>query len=382
VVLIGIGAAVWWEPAELWWLGRGPVVGLEGFVRDHPTSTAGAEALAERYVRDGRGEDAVRALTPLVDAAPENPDARILLARALLLTGNARDAYAHLQVVLGSLDPDNPDAHWWLGQIYERTDRAAEAYDQYLAVSRRRPHDSAALVRLGAIAFADDRPTVAEEFFRRALAAAPRDAEPLARLAEVRFRLGHPDESAALARRALAVDSRSARANFWLGRSLLALGRSEDTAAAEAAFRRAIATGVDTSTTRFFLAKLLRQAGRPADAERELEENVREDPLHRDSFYDLALCARGLGHHARADQAMRRFRVLQKIDEESSPLEYQVRTHPESSPMRLTLARFYAGHGRADLARREVDRVLKQDPSNAQARALDRALGPHPQPTL
>jgi tetratricopeptide (TPR) repeat protein len=306
----------------------------------------------------------------------------VLLARALLQTDQIPAAYAHLQLVLHTLRPDDADARWWLGQLLERTGRSDEAYDQYEQLLAKHPRDVRTLIQLSNLSVLYGRMTVAEAFLRRATQADPRSGPAAAQLAEILFRLGRADEAAAEARRALQLEPGLRRANYWLGRSLLVLDARAHGAEAEKALRAVVASGVDTASAHYYLAKLLRQQGRTADAAHELELNTRENPLHKDSFYDLALCERELGHGPAADAAMKRFKALQALDEVSSQLEYRVWADPKDVTARLKLARFYLEHQRPDLARPQVEAVLRLDATNAEARRLNAQIQAHPEPPL
>jgi len=372
VVVVALLAAgyTWREPLTLAWLRRGPVDGLERYAARNPESTEAAAVLARVYLASGRPEDAVTVLSPVSDRHPENASIRVLLARALYELGKTTAAYAHLQVVVNTLDPDNDEARWWLGQVQERAGRTDEAYDTYEALVRRTPKHMLALIRLGALATVDGRYSVAEEFYRRAVAAAPGNSEAASRHAEILFRLGRAEEAAAEARRAVQLAPDASRGNFWLGRSLLVLDARGHGAEAEAALRKAADRSEKPYEARYFLAKLLRQLGRTEEAIQELERNTRENPLHQNSFYDLALYTRSLGQTQRAEQAMSRFRTLSSLDDLGRQLETQVAAAPSDLQARLRLARFYLKTQRPDLARGQVDQILRQNPDQAEARRL------------
>lgn len=387
LLLVGLGLLVlalwsWKEPLELHQAQKGGLPSLERYAAEHPESAAATRSLAEAYVEAGRPQEAVTRLTPWVERTPEDVPGRVLLARALLQSGETQGAYAHLQVVLSTLKPDDADARWWLGRVLERSGRSSEAYDQYETLLTKHPKHVPALLQLASLSVLDGRMTVAESFLRRATAADPRSAPAAAQLAEILFRLGRADDAANEARRALKLDPGNRKGSYWLGRSLLVLDAHAHGAEAEQALRRVIASGVDTGPARYHLAKLLQQQGRTAEAAAELKTNTRENRLHKDSFYDLALCERRLGHTADAEAAMKRFRALQALDEVSSQLEYRVWADPRDSRTRVKLARFYLDHQRPDLARPQVEAVLKQDPKHEAASRLLTQIQAHPEPAL
>jgi tetratricopeptide (TPR) repeat protein len=374
MALLGLALWVWREPVELWRLRQAPAAEVSAYAAQHPDSLDAARAAGAASLRDGHTPEAVELLTPAVERFPGDSRLRVLLARALLESGRLPEAYAQLQVVLSTVSPDDPDARWWLGQLLERTDRHSEAYDQYEALLRKQPKHAPALRRLGALSLRDGRFSAAEDALRRAVAADPRSAEAAAEYAEILFRRGKAEQAASEARRALQLEPHQRRASYWLGRSLLVLDARAHGPEAEAALRDVIRTGVDTAAARYFLAKLQQQQGRIAEAAQELRTNTREYPHHKDSFYDLALCERQLGHAAEATTAMRRFRELQAVEQASAQLEYRVWADPKDVSARLKLARFYLDKHRPDLARPQLEQVLRQAPGQPEARKLSARL--------
>lgn len=381
VVALLAGGYTWREPLTLTWLRRGPVEGLERYAAQNPESLEAVETLAGAYLSSGRPADAARVLPPIVERHPDHATARVLLAHALFELGRTGEAYGHLQVVLNTLDRENAEARWWLGQVQERSGRTTEAYDTYEALVRRQPKHVSALMRLGALATGDGRYSVAEEFFRRAVAAAPSNADAAGRHAEILFRLGRAEEAASEARRAVRLAPEGSRGNFWLGRSLLVLDARGYGVEAEAALRKAVSRSEQPYEARYFLAKLLRKLGRTEEAIQELEQNTRENPLHQNSFYDLALYARSVGQTQRAEQAMSRFRWLSTLDDQGRHLEYRVWAAPNDLQARLRLTRFYLKGQRPDLARPQVEQILRLDPHQAEARRMMQQLTAQPDPS-
>jgi tetratricopeptide (TPR) repeat protein len=290
--------------------------------------------------------------------------------------------YAHLQVAVNALRPADASPHWWLGQALERAERVEEARQQYEAALRFDPRHGGALLHLGQLAGVSGQLTEAESLFRRAVKAAPGSPQAAAALAEVLLRLGHPAEAAAEARRAVKLAPESVKANFWLARSLHALDIGRYETEAEAAYRKAAAGSTDKAEPRYHLAQLLRQRGRIREAMEELQTTLNENRLHKNSYHELALCARALGERERAAAATRRFRELDRLDLEGSQLEYRVWAEPENRARRLALARFYVKHGRPDLARPQVERILRRNPRDSEARTLAAQIAAHPEPTL
>lgn len=381
-LLLLLCAWVWREPAELWVLRRGPLEGLQGYVARHPDSTEGAAALAHAYLAAGRPAEAAGTLSPLVERYPTDAALRVLLGRALLEAGDGARAYAHLQVAQHELGANDADTHWWLGQAEERAGRGEPAQAHYREVLRKQPGHVGALLKLARYAEGAGQYTEAREYYRAVLRQEHHFAAAAAGLAEAEYRLGRLPESLAAARIALAASPNDARANLWLARALQATDPGQRGAEAEAAYRRAISAGAEKYTARYYLAQLLREQGKTAEALAELETNVRENPLHAASYYDLALCARILGLPARAASANRTFERLNRLALHSSQLEYRVRVNPDDTALRLKLAQLLVENGRPDLARPHVERVLRTNPRDPEALRLSARIAAHPQPSL
>ena len=388
-LLLGFGLAlvlvagwVWREPAELWFLRRGSVSGLESYQQQNPDSTAVTSALAEAYLRADRSQDAVRVLTPLVDRRPEDSELRTLLGRSLLAAGDTVHAYGQLKVVVETLHDTSADALWWLGQTEERLDHGDAAFACYQRVIQKAPRHVPALLRLAHASAVAEQFTEAYEYDRRALQADPRSEPAAAGLSEMEFRLGKLSEALTHARAAVKLQPQDSNANLWLGRALLAVDSQRYADEAEAAFRRSVEGSPQKYVPRLYLARLLRERGRMAEAESALEENVRENPLHEESYYELALCARALGHHDRATSALAHFRRLNRLSLESAQLESRVKVSPADPELRLRLARFFVRNGRPDLARPHVERLLRNHPGDRDALRLQEEIARHPEPTL
>jgi predicted Zn-dependent protease len=380
--LLLVALWTWREPLQLWTLRRGPVAGLERYVASNRDSRAGVRALGEAYLREGRPREAVQLLDPMVSRYPADAALRTLLGQALLHAGQPDLAYAHLQLAVNALQAEDPAARWWLGQALERENKADAARQQYEAILQRHPRHFDALMRLGQLAQRDSQLTDAERYYRRAIAVQRQSGPAAVGLAEVLFRLGRLDEAVAEARRAVRLAPQEAQGYLWLGRALQARAAEGDTPAAEAAYREAVRRGGDKVTARYYLAQLLREQGRAAEALAELEANLQENSLHPPSYYELSLCARSLGQKARAEAAMARFRKLSTLENQSAELEYRVWVDPKNVALRLSLARFYFTNGRPDLARPQVERILRDAPDNPEARRLSAQIAAHPEPTL
>lgn len=381
-VLLALAALVWREPVELAFVRRQPLSVQEEYSRRHPDSPAAAVLLAEAYLAVDRWQEARVLLSGAVERYPERAELRTLLARALFSEGNGQAAYGHLQVAVRSLGADDADTWHWLGRVEAAAGKVLEAQRHFEEALRKSPRHLPTLLLLARDAKASDRFSEAESYFRAALEADRNSAAAAVGLAEMSYRRRTPAEAVAAARRAVALAPHDPEANLWLARSLQAMDNPQSTREAESAYRTAIQASREKWTPRFHLAQLLRETGRVAEAEKELELNVQENPLHDVSFYELSLCARAQGHNERAQSAMQRFKKLNRLSLASAQYEYQLRISPRDVPLRLKLAQLYFRNGRPDLARPQVEQILRQDPKQSEAQKLADQIAAHPEPSL
>lgn len=196
--------------------------------------------LGSAFRRQGKSREAVIALNGLLRVFPRAAPAQYELGMALADAGDTQRAMAALRTAVG-VDPSLADAWRALGALmYEAgEERAAEkAYDHYHLAMVRDPK-----LRPAAVALYSGRLTGAE-----------------ALLAQI-----------------LASDADNVTAHSLMGETLTRLGRS---AQAGAAFERALELDPDDDEIRLRLARSLALQGRPAEALPHLERLLATDPTN------------------------------------------------------------------------------------------------------
>jgi Flp pilus assembly protein TadD len=124
---------------------------------------------------------------------------------------------------------------------------------------------------------------------RRALELSPENPFLLVNAGDAALRAGDLPAAHQACTRAIAVRPTLAPAHTCQGIALARQGRVD---AAEAAFRRALALDQEGPESRFNLAVLLAQTGRPAPALRLLSENAAAHPTHTPTRHTLDLLRR------------------------------------------------------------------------------------------
>jgi tetratricopeptide (TPR) repeat protein len=278
--------------------------------------------LPERHVRlttepDGRADIVIEGT---VQRTPED---------GLRVIASAIDADSDLQI--WSETYERP-SEWTDGIAIETAHRVALALARrYLPPPKREPTlmtraSSKALEPYRrARAERDQDPITAERFFEQALAAEPRFPEALSGLADIageRMLAGPPPLRAGAARRAAdyarrAIALQPCNAEAWSMRGLIALQYDYDLAAAEDAFRRAIACDAEYAVAHFNLAAALASRGKFNEALRAYSIARQLDPA---SFAVHPMEARIHLYARRFDDALARYRESLAVSREAPPL--------------------------------------------------------------
>jgi tetratricopeptide (TPR) repeat protein len=175
------------------------------------------------------------AMLSLMVVAPKSARVHELMALELAKHGHAAEAIENFRVAL-KIDPQLPGLHYELAEMLNASsDGREEAENEYKKALALNPFDEASERRLGDIAAQKDDLKEAYQRYSRAVQLRPDDAEANLGLAKALMSMGEPEKAEQLLQRALQLDPTSAVAHFRL-------------------------------------STLYRQAGRTADAKRELEQ--------------------------------------------------------------------------------------------------------------
>jgi len=192
----------------------------------------------------------------------------------------------------------------------------------------------------------------ARSTLERAVTLDPHDAEPFTRLGMVQRDLGALDEARAAFERALDLDPRSAEA--WCGLGLLLA--QQESPAAEAALRRALALEPDQPESNAALGRFQELRGERAAAEASYRAAVGVNPDYVDGLFALgAFLAESAPEEA--------LRALERVVALRPPPRPHVRAY-------LACARLYLARGEREVPRRLLAAVLAFNPAQGEARAL------------
>jgi tetratricopeptide (TPR) repeat protein len=186
-------------------------------------------------LRDGDAAGAVAALEEAVELDPSSSRAQYYLGVARIRLGRIEDAIPALERARELAPTRNPAVLYELGTAYLKAGRFEEAASALFAASRLAPADSAIRLQLGFAHYKLVEGEKARDEFLGVIANEPGNA----------------------------------LAHFYLGLSEAALGKIDT---AQTSFRRALELKPDLVEAHLALAQTLSQAGRYAEAERELED--------------------------------------------------------------------------------------------------------------
>ncbi|MBC7545996.1 MAG: glycosyltransferase [Candidatus Sericytochromatia bacterium] len=178
--------------------------------------------LAENLLATGQAETALAVLSLAVETTtPEaRPDARVALAKALRMTGNADAAVALLH-----RDPDHPAAREELWLLYLQQDRWLDLEQAATARLAIAPADHRALAFRGVARLRTGQPATAAIDLRAAIAGQPGDADSWNNLGLVAMSQQNPGEAEQAFRQAGALQPQDPTP--WLNLARLALHRQD-----------------------------------------------------------------------------------------------------------------------------------------------------------
>jgi Flp pilus assembly protein TadD len=220
------------------------------------------------YWANVQDDKSIEQLEIAIRLNPRDERSRLSLARVLSSTGRDADAERILQETI-QVWPDSALAHWWLGSIYDRTNRLADAHREFmLAVPSAVAGRAQFFTKIGQLATtaADIRGAV--DAFERSVSANLNDPEAHKRLAGAFMLQDLTDEVFVELVAALLIDPRDAGAYTGIGQVHVNAGRYDE---AVPPLRRALELSPDYTEARYALATALMRLGKTEEATRELE---------------------------------------------------------------------------------------------------------------
>jgi tetratricopeptide (TPR) repeat protein len=351
-------------------LQRMDVATLRAWTERRPDDAPGHFYLALTLGRAGDRNGAQRELERALELDPGLSSARWRLARMQATAGQA-DAAARLLREGLRLDPSAAPLHAELGRLDERSSsfrQAAVAWERAAALA---PRDAEAWYHLGRCRMSLNDDTGALAAYRRAAALSPGSATVEKALGAALRLQRQYGEAERHSRRALALAPTDPEAQLGLARLLW--DRDGPTPEAQASLKRAVDLQPQNPLLRYSLATLERERGHLDAAAREYRETLRLlerappppaasdwdererwlSQLEGPHFY-LAQILRQSGRAAEADRHLACFRRISDYRNRARQLVVRLANRPGDAALRRELARLHAAHRAPHLAEVEV----------------------------
>jgi thioredoxin-like negative regulator of GroEL len=205
-------------------------------------------------------------------------DERSPLASAAQLAQDGRhlDAERALRAIVTAW-PESGVAHWWLGRVYENTNRIADARQEYeMVVSVALTGGASIQASIGRLAFLEGNFARANEAFEQRLRLTPNDPAAHRDLATIYLAQDRIEAALEQLGTLVSMVPRDAEAHAAIGRIRLEAGNHAE---AIVELKRALALTPTLHEARYALALALKRAGREDESAREMElfERARRD---------------------------------------------------------------------------------------------------------
>jgi Tfp pilus assembly protein PilF len=213
--------------------------------------------LARALLRQGKPDEAMRAFRVAIMLEPARADAHASLGVALAAQGKMDEAIVCFQRAI-QLDPQFVPAYIHLGTALQQKGKIAEAEALLRKALALEPRAAEAHARLGGLMAAVGKMAEANACFRKAIELDPQNPAFHLHLGTVLHRSGKVDEAIACFRKALQLDPRFAPAHVNLGHALLGKGQLDE---AIACFRKALELQPDLMPAKKALEAALKAKG-------------------------------------------------------------------------------------------------------------------------
>jgi putative PEP-CTERM system TPR-repeat lipoprotein len=388
---------------------------LEAAHRRDPGNARHAQALAMLYLRQGQGKLAVSVAQGLAQALPEQANVQHLLGMAQAAAGDAKAARAAFERAL-QLEPRALEPQVSLARLDAQTGQLDAAERRLMGLVERNDNAVDPLIELARIAQRRGKTEDAARWLERAAGVAPqRDVRASFALVDVLLQRGDaaravsaatqlvarvPEDPAALQAQALAFlaagDPKSARqplvqasrrqqpdATLLTDIANLQI-RADDLPSATYTLEKALQAQRDHPPALLLMASLDLRSGQPDKAEARWRQLLAVRPRSAATHHLAADIAMARRQPAKALEALRKAHEVQpstatvmrlfihQVQQGASPAalslaEGWLAKRPQDAAVRQALANQQAATGQWAAARQNYDKLLQQQPRNADA---------------
>jgi tetratricopeptide (TPR) repeat protein len=336
--------------------------------------------VAEIDLADRRPKDALAYAVEALEIDPSNPKGRLLLVRALQLSGRIAEAKSELGLLLKD-SPDYRDARIQMGYVHIDERKYVQAETMFRSLLRPGQDDTDAMAGLVQVLFLRKQPARALEELKSEVARSSRATGMKLLLADVAMRAGESDlalrqytDLIGLGIRTVEIYASAAQIHYRSGRLEEAI----------AAMRQAYALAPRRTDLAVTLGGILEQAGRPAEARVLYRKVLESDPQNATAMNNLAynLGEAGQNLDEALELAGRALRLrtdpnfsdtlgwiyLKKNMTDSALQIFRnlVEKQPANPTFRLHLGMVLLAKGDRTEAQRELQQALQSNPSPRQ----------------
>ncbi|HEY8208458.1 MAG TPA: tetratricopeptide repeat protein [Myxococcaceae bacterium] len=271
----------------------------EAHVHEAPDDTDALYRLGLTYLALGDPKRAVPPLRALVKLDPASPDAVVLLARALRLSGDAQEAKALLDGTISTL-PDDVSLRAERGLLARGLNDYDEAVAQYTKAAELSPKDAEVRFNLGEALHAGGKTDEAMASYKEALALDANLISAKVNLGKALAEKLQYAEAKELLMQATRGNLGDAEAHYNLGVILM---RENNVDGAMAEYQRAIAVDPSHSRAHNNLGVALDGRGNHKKAAEEFKKALKSDPGFAEATFNLGLALFNLGDNRGATKA-------------------------------------------------------------------------------
>lgn len=255
--------------------------------------------LADELKAQGNVVGALRAYQALLQAKPDEVDARYFMANILARQREWERAIAEYKNVLRD-KPQFIAARYKLGLAYRALQRLKESYHTLVQCARLQPRDGVVFLSLGIVLTDLGQSLLSIKAFELAARLLPNEPQVHYRLGRALLSIGQEVKAVAAWQKAIELDDQWQAARYDLGILYLKRGRYyEAVAALEAVYKNQ----TDDVETAYFLAIAYKEISRLEEANQLLEKVITVNPEHYMAHFHLGATylrtgnvAQGLAH--------------------------------------------------------------------------------------
>jgi len=323
-----------------------------------------AVARGEAYLRQGRPDLAIQAVSHVRDEGPGAGEAMTVAGRGFLAFQDLQAARMALERAL-KLQPNQPRVAKLLATICLSTGDAARGL-QYLAIAaHHEPTDIGTWEALGKVHHDLDEPAEAAKAFAEVLRRAPHHRGARVALIGELLNSGRSGEATAWIAEALRDQPEGVEILGLAARHAYDSGRSED---ASALADRTLARDPNNRNALLVRAKMRLVSDDPEGARKDLQRAVAVNPNDLGALQSLAMVEARLGLKGRAQETAAMLRKARQRATLMGQLTREISDRPDDPEPRWRMGHAAMEGGQAELARRCFQAALALDPSCRPAR--------------